>query len=214
MARTSFAAWPCPMARTFDLVGEAWTLLILRDAFFFGANRFADFEDGLAIPTNVLTNRLGRLVEEGILVKEYAPVGRSQHQYLPTSKGAELWTVLASMLAWGNRWETDAELREQPLLHRGCGASVFGDRCSRCGGRLELADVELDPAVFIAIAIDQLMRYGKDSFRQARDIERAERMLRKMARAGYLEPDTLVTELRTRGMTKAGLRAVETLVAA
>lgn len=210
--RTSFARWPCPMARAFDLLGDGWTLLILRESFFFGAARFADFQDSLVIPTNVLTNRLARLVDEGVLSKERAPVGHSLHRYRPTDKGAELWPVLESMLAWGNRWVTDAALPPLPLRHRGCGADVDGDRCARCGAQLTLTEIEVDREVFLQVAVDQLVRYGKGSFRQDDDLEKAQRVLRKLDRAGFLERGALVALLGAGGMSKATLQKMETLI--
>src|SRR5262245_25651233 len=119
------------MARTIDVVGDKWTLLILREAFFLGARRFADFEDGLAIPTNVLTNRLDQLLAEGVLAKVVAPLGRSRHEYRVTTKGAELFPVISAILGWGNRWTTDERLHQQPLCHRACGGQIDLDRCTR-----------------------------------------------------------------------------------
>lgn len=212
MTRTSFAAWPCPIARAIDLLGDGWTLLILRDAFFFGTTRFADFQDGLGIPSNVLSNRLATLVEHGVLAKHSAPVGRSLHEYRPTSKGSELWTVLAAMLTWGNRWLTDAALEELPLQHKACGARVTSDRCSRCGVRLGLEEIGIEPAAFVKVGLDRLSLYGRDSFTSERDVDRALVTIRKMARLGCLDAPSLLVELERRGMSKAGLERLAPLL--
>jgi DNA-binding HxlR family transcriptional regulator len=214
VTRTSYATWPCPIARSIDVIGDAWTLLILRESFFFGARRFGDFEDGLGVPTNVLTSRLRKLVSDGILTRHQVSTGRAVWEYRPTSKGSELWPVLAVLLAWGNRWVTDVELAELPLLHRSCGASVYNESCSRCGVRLGLEEVEISRAAFLDVSADQIGRWAKDDFRTDRDVNRAESTLRKLARAGCLDRDELVAALRRRGLSAPALDRMDAMLAA
>lgn len=103
MRRTRFDDWPCPIARTTDLLGDWWTPLVLRDVFA-GVCRFDDLQASLGIPRAVLASRLQRLTDEGILER----VPYAQHpprvEYHLTPKGAALWDVLAAMWRWGSDW--------------------------------------------------------------------------------------------------------------
>lgn len=103
MRRTRFDAWPCPIARTADLVGDGWTPLILRDAFF-GAARFDDFARSLGIPRASLATRLDRLVAEGLLEKIPYSETRPRFEYRMTDKGAAFLDVLLAMWRWGEDW--------------------------------------------------------------------------------------------------------------
>src|SRR5881409_104343 len=84
----------CSLARALEVVGERWTLLIVRDAFF-GVRRFGDFAAQLGIPRAVLTSRLKALVREGVLVRENA-------EYRLTDKGVALWPVVRALMGWGD----------------------------------------------------------------------------------------------------------------
>lgn len=102
MRRTSFSDMSCPIARSLDVIGEWWTLLIVREAFW-GARRFGEFEANLGIAPNVLTQRLARLVEGGILdVVSESQNGRAL-EYRLTPKGVELSPVLIALAQWGDR---------------------------------------------------------------------------------------------------------------
>src|SRR5574337_1401356 len=100
MKLKSFDHMNCSLALTLDVIGERWTLLILRDAFF-GTKRFEEFQRGLGIARNILTSRLNRLVDEGILERRPAEAGR--YEYVLTDKGLELQPVLLAMTHWGDR---------------------------------------------------------------------------------------------------------------
>ena len=107
MRRTSLAEMPCPVARTLDVVGEWWTLLIVRDALL-GARRFEDFRT-TGIADNILSARLRRLVEEGILERVRYRERPDRHEYVLTEKGRELRVAVAALRQWG-----DAYLSPQP----------------------------------------------------------------------------------------------------
>lgn len=92
---------PCPVARTLDLVGDRWSLLIVRDAMD-GARSFSDFQHRTGIARNILSDRLRRLVERGILDRQTAPSGRRQ-LYVLTDPGRDLFTVIVAMRQWGER---------------------------------------------------------------------------------------------------------------
>ena len=101
MRRTSFADWDCSVARATDILGDWWTPLVVRSAML-GVRRFDDFVEMLGIPRNVLTERLARLVDEGILRKvayQEAPV---RYEYRLTEKGLGLYPVIVTLLEWGN----------------------------------------------------------------------------------------------------------------
>ncbi|GAA1197184.1 winged helix-turn-helix transcriptional regulator [Prauserella alba] len=92
---------PCPVARTLDLVGDRWSLLIVRDAMD-GARSFGDFQHRTGIARNILSDRLRRLVERGILDRQPAPSGRRQ-VYVLTEAGRDLFAVVVAMRQWGER---------------------------------------------------------------------------------------------------------------
>lgn len=91
----------CPVARTLDLVGERWSMLIVRDAMD-GARAFTDFQQRTGIARNILTDRLRRLVDRGILDRQTAPSGRRQI-YTLTPAGRDLFTVVVALRQWGER---------------------------------------------------------------------------------------------------------------
>ncbi|HVW32063.1 MAG TPA: helix-turn-helix domain-containing protein, partial [Acidimicrobiia bacterium] len=103
MKRTEFASWPCSIARSVDLLGDWWTPLVLREAFL-GRRRFDDIQAALGIGRNVLTQRLRRLVEEGMLDRVRYQSKPDRYEYVLTEKGRDFYPVLAAMIAWGDRW--------------------------------------------------------------------------------------------------------------
>src|SRR5436853_1632448 len=92
----------CSLARALEVIGERWTLLIVRDAFY-GVRRFSDFEVHLDIPKAVLTERLRRLVEDGVLSRAPDPSHSGRHLYVLTPAGRDLWPALHALLSWGER---------------------------------------------------------------------------------------------------------------
>jgi DNA-binding HxlR family transcriptional regulator len=124
----------CPIARGVAVLGERWTLLILREAFS-GARRFEDYQARTGIARNILSDRLRALVEHGILDRRpYAEhPGRTLYQYRLTEKGMELYPILVTLIEWGTR---HGEFEQPPieLVHKNCG-NVTHPRmtCSECG---------------------------------------------------------------------------------
>jgi DNA-binding HxlR family transcriptional regulator len=108
MRRTRFDRWPCPIARTTDLIGDWWTPLVMREAFL-GKRRFEDFQRALGVPRAVLTKRLDRLVEEGLLKKIPYEEHPPRYEYRLTEKGRAFWDVLAAMWRWGSDWLWDGK---------------------------------------------------------------------------------------------------------
>jgi DNA-binding HxlR family transcriptional regulator len=121
----------CSIAATLALVGEKWTPLVLREVFT-GVRRFDDMYQRLGAPRQVLSNRLARLVEEGILRRQpyREPGQRQRYDYRLTEKGIELYPVLVALMHWGDKWAGDPAGPPVALHHRGCGAEV--DLVLRC----------------------------------------------------------------------------------
>lgn len=93
---------PCPVARSLDLVGDRWSMLLVRDAFD-GIHRFSDFQRNLGMARNILSDRLGALVEEGIFAVQPASDGTSYQEYVLTAKGEGLFPVVVALRQWGER---------------------------------------------------------------------------------------------------------------
>lgn len=132
---------PCSVARTLSVIGERWTLLIVRNAFF-GQRRFDDFQANLGLTRHVLAERLNRLVEEGVLRKEPYQAHPPRYEYRLTEKGRDLYPVLLALTAWGDKWKDEG--RGAPLVfhHKQCG-KVFTPvlNCSECGETVTAFDV-------------------------------------------------------------------------
>lgn len=103
MRRTRFDDWDCPIARTVDLLGDWWTPMVIRSSFL-GARRFEQFTEQLGIPRNILTERLSRLVEVGVLEKVQYQDRPVRFEYHLTEKGVGLYSVLVTMHQWGTEW--------------------------------------------------------------------------------------------------------------
>ena len=116
----------CNIAAALAVVGERWTFLVLREAFN-GIRRFDDMQRRTGAPRQVLSSRLARLVAEGILRKApYQDSGqRSRNEYRLTEKGLELYPLMASLLAWGDKYVPAPGGPSVELTHRDCGAPVF-----------------------------------------------------------------------------------------
>jgi len=106
----------CSISRTLELVGERWSLLILRDAMFAGFTRFSQFQKSLGIATNVLTKRLEDFVEDGIMERRQETGG--QAEYLLTRKGRELMPVLMAMTEWGDKWVRPGPIAMETRSHQ------------------------------------------------------------------------------------------------
>jgi DNA-binding HxlR family transcriptional regulator len=107
MQRLGFAKVECPIARSLDQIGDAWSLLILRTAFT-GVRCFHDFEERLGIPPSTLTRRLGLLCKHRVLVRRRYRSRPVREEYLLTQKGLDLLPVVLALAAWGNRWLSPA----------------------------------------------------------------------------------------------------------
>ncbi|MPZ71762.1 MAG: transcriptional regulator [Nitriliruptorales bacterium] len=144
MGRTNFAAMNCSIARTLEVIGERWSLLIVRDAFY-GVRRFDDFQRDLGIARNVLTDRLATLVEWGVFDRRQYEDRPPRFEYVLTEKGRELLPVILTMMRWGDRWESGGD-RPVTLTHRACGhVAEPVVACSHCRGDLLWKELRTDP---------------------------------------------------------------------
>jgi DNA-binding HxlR family transcriptional regulator len=135
----------CSIARALEVVGERWTMLILRDVFL-GVRRFDDIQEDLGVARNVLATRLDGLVSNGILEKVPYQERPVRHEYRLTGKGRDLWPALAELMQWGDRYAPAPGGSPTVVRHRDCGG-VVGERqtCERCGRAVELDDVVAEP---------------------------------------------------------------------
>jgi DNA-binding HxlR family transcriptional regulator len=135
----------CSIARSLEVVGERWTLLILRDAVT-GIERFEDFQAKLGIASNVLTSRLKRLCEEHVLERVPDPERPGRPKYLLTTKGRELAPVLIVLMEWGDRHYPTPGGPRRLTLHATCGGNIGPDlHCERCGKRAGAGEIMLPP---------------------------------------------------------------------
>ncbi|MEW9552587.1 winged helix-turn-helix transcriptional regulator [Nonomuraea sp. NPDC050783] len=136
MTRTSLAGVTCSIARAADVVGDAWSLLIMRDVLV-GITRFDDLATDLGISRKILAARLSRLVEEGILVRERYQDRPPREHYLATGKGRELYPVLLALMNWGDRWYAGEDGPPVRIRHLDCGHDTAPvTACAHCGTEL------------------------------------------------------------------------------
>lgn len=141
MRRTSFANMDCSVAQALDVVGEWWSLLVLRDAFQ-GVRRFDDFQERLGVARNVLADRLSRLVDEGVLEKRLYQQRPDRHEYRLTEKGRDLYPIVVGLMAWGDKWAMGKQGAPVVLTHRTCGhdgTPVL--TCPSCGDHVGARDM-------------------------------------------------------------------------
>ena len=142
MRRTSFDGMNCSVAQCLEAIGEWWTPLLIRDLFM-GVSRFDDFQARLGISRNILTERLNRLVELGVVDRIPYQQHPERYDYRLTDKGADLWLVMTAMREWGDRWVAP---QGPPLevVHRTCGhLTTIVPICSECGEVLERRDLRM-----------------------------------------------------------------------
>jgi DNA-binding HxlR family transcriptional regulator len=144
MLGNDYSGQNCSIARTLELVGERWTLLVLRDVFL-GLRRFDELQRDLGVARNVLAARLERLVREGILEQARYQERPPRHEYRLTDKGLDLWPAIVELMRWGDRYAAPPQGPPIVIRHRGCGG-VLGERriCDRCGEPLGVRDVRAE----------------------------------------------------------------------
>jgi DNA-binding HxlR family transcriptional regulator len=153
MQLTNLAEWNCSIARTLDVVGEWWTLLILRDAFR-GTRRFDDFQASLGMARSVLTVRLHKLTDAGVLDKRQYSEHPPRYEYQLTEKGQALFPVITALLRWGDDWAVGPAGQPVQLVHGPCGGAIQPElTCPRCGGEVSAANTRSVPGPGAAVRL-------------------------------------------------------------
>lgn len=124
---------PCSIARSLAVLGDRWTLMVLRNAFL-GIKRFDDFQTNLGVTRHVLAERLQRLVEAGVFAKVPYQQKPERFEYRLTEKGRDLYPVLLALVAWGDKWLDEGRGAPLEYLHQPCGHKFRPTMvCSECG---------------------------------------------------------------------------------
>ena len=140
MRKHSLAAEPCPIARTLDVVGEWWTMVLIRDAFR-GARRFEDFR-AVGIADNILSARLRRLVDEGVFERRLYQEHPERFEYVLTEKGSDLLPVLGALGIWGKKWTRGPD--RTSFTHDECGhMATLKPYCDHCGRPIDRSEIQV-----------------------------------------------------------------------
>jgi DNA-binding HxlR family transcriptional regulator len=156
----------CSIARSLEVVGERWSMIIIRDALFAGSTRYSDFQRTLGIATNILKDRLDGFVEAGIMRRHRYSEQPELYEYLLTEKGRDLAPALIALTQWGDRW---AAPDGPPILysHAGCGSRVSHEVVCATHGRLEdPAEVKARPGPGMPaehLARKRMLRAGRSA---------------------------------------------------
>src|SRR5271165_3466794 len=135
----------CSIAGALEVVGERWSLLIVRDVFL-GLRRFDQMQNHLGIARNVLQARLTKLIDEGVLERRLYEERPPRHEYRLSEKGLDLWPTVVALMQWGDRYAVPAAGPPVLLEHRDCGGAVDEHRvCEACGARLSVRDARAVP---------------------------------------------------------------------
>jgi DNA-binding HxlR family transcriptional regulator len=134
----------CSLVRTIDVIGDRWSLLILREAFF-GTKRFDIFQSNLGIATNILSERLKELVKGEILQRIKDPDDARRFIYRFTKRGLDLYPIVLAMINWGDRWTSEEKGPPLLLYHKTCGHHLEAMMCcSNCGERVHAREVRYE----------------------------------------------------------------------
>lgn len=134
----------CSVARTLSIVGDRWTLLLLRDCFL-GARRFDQFSESLGLSPHLLSIRLAKLVAADVLERRAYQQKPVRYEYRLTEKGRDLYPVIAGLVRWGDRWMADGEGPPVTLVHRDCGHATTPTLvCSECGDGIDPRNIRAE----------------------------------------------------------------------
>ena len=144
LGKTYESQW-CSIARALEVVGERWSLLIIRDALFAGSTRYSDFQQSLGIATNILKDRLDGFVDAGIMRRHRYSAQPELYEYLLTEKGRDLAPALIALTEWGDRWVAP----DGPPIyysHKVCGSEISHQIvCATCGRVDDPTEVQATP---------------------------------------------------------------------
>jgi DNA-binding HxlR family transcriptional regulator len=135
----------CSVAGALSIVGERWTLLIMRDVLL-GRRRFADIKRSIGVASNILSDRLEMLVEHGLLRRKLYSEHPESYEYVPTRKGVELNPVIVALMQWGDRYAAPADGPPRVPVHTACGHDAHPQmHCGHCGETIQSGDLRLRP---------------------------------------------------------------------
>ena len=154
MLRHDYPDQPCSLAKSLEVIGERWSLLIVRDVMN-GNRRFSGIQASLGVARNVLSTRLQRLIDEGILERRAYQESPPRHEYFLTEKGLDLWPSLIALMGWGDRHSGYPEGPPLRVVHKGCGGAI-SDRgiCEQCCEVLTAHDAKAVPGPGAAVYDD------------------------------------------------------------
>lgn len=134
---------PCSLARTLAIIGDNWTLLVLRDCFL-GVRRFDDFQQRLGVTRHVLSDRLRKLTEGGIVEKVAYHQRPLRHEYRLTEKGKDLYPVIVHLAQWGDKYLADEHGAPITRIHTTCGHTLEAKmQCDHCGNTVKANEVKV-----------------------------------------------------------------------
>ncbi len=135
----------CSVARTLSVIGERWTLLVLRDCFM-GSRRFDEFQKNIGLSRHRLSDRLNKLVEHQLLEKKLYQNNPPRSEYLLTEKGIDIYPVILSLVGWGNKWMNDEDGDPMVYHHKGCDHETHPVlSCDHCGDKITARDIIVKP---------------------------------------------------------------------
>lgn len=135
--KQSFSDISCSIARAVEVVGQRWTPLVLRDLFA-GMTRFEDIRRDLGIASNILAARLDELERHGVVERRRYQSAPPRYEYVLTDKGRDLYPVIATLVAWGDKWLAGEDGPPALIVHTECGhATTAKTVCAECGGELD-----------------------------------------------------------------------------
>jgi DNA-binding HxlR family transcriptional regulator len=148
--RHDYPGQVCSIAKSLEVIGERWSLLIVREVMN-GNRRFDEMQGSLGVARNVLSARLQRLIAEGILERRAYQESPERFEYFLTEKGLDLWPALIALLGWGDRHSAGPEGPPKVIVHKVCGGRV-SDRgiCESCGKVLHARDARQIPGPGVA----------------------------------------------------------------
>jgi DNA-binding HxlR family transcriptional regulator len=145
MLGNEYTSQTCSIASALEVVGERWSLLIVRNLML-GLRRFDEIQENLGVARNVLQTRLTRLIEQGVIEKRLYQERPPRYEYRLTEKGLDLWPAIVALMNWGDRHAATPAGPPVLLEHRGCGGAIDEHRiCKRCGERLSVRDSRAQP---------------------------------------------------------------------
>jgi DNA-binding HxlR family transcriptional regulator len=140
MLPNDYESQACSIAGALEVVGERWSLLIVRDVFL-GLRKFDELQRNLGVARNVLQARLQRLVDNGVLERRRYHERPERFEYLLTEKGLELWPTIVALMRWGDRYAPPPRGPAVVVAHRSCGGRLDDHRvCEKCGARVSVRE--------------------------------------------------------------------------